>query len=116
MPILAWIAQLLWWVGAIVVDLCESGIFLYEVIWKARADPRPVYRLMRIGGHAMLAAALSVSAASWGWNLGATLWAGFIVASTLIAALALMPLSRLSLCVIPPGMVLGFAAILSALS
>ncbi len=105
------LSKLLWWIGAIVVDLIESAIFLYVVVWKARPDPRFVYQASRFAANIMLAAALALAAASWGWDIGALAWAGAVVVATLFVALALMPMPRLLLCTAPSVIVLGFIAV-----
>lgn len=115
-PLAGWVVGLLYGLGAVVVDLVECGFLLYDVVWKARDDPRRAYRAMRTGGHFMLVAALLVCAAHWGWDTGLWVWIGCVVLGTVMMIFLLRHLSRLMLGAVPPGLVLGLSLGASALS
>jgi hypothetical protein len=110
-PIAAWIVGALWRIGAITIDVFESCVLLYEVIWKTRDDSSSFYRRLRRVGFAMLALSLAVCTVDWGLDAGIAVWLACVGVSTLFVALVLMPLSRWSLCVIPQATVLILTAL-----
>ncbi len=105
------LSKLFWWIGAIVVDLIESAIFLYVVVWKDGPDSRFGYQASRFAANAMLASALALAVASWGWDIGALAWAAAVIVATLFVALVLMPMRRLLLCTAPSVIALGLIAV-----
>ncbi|HMN43769.1 MAG TPA: DUF3325 domain-containing protein [Povalibacter sp.] len=110
-PLVAWIVGALWRIGAIVIDVFESCVLLYDVIWKARDDSSALYRRLRRVGFFMLAVALALCMGDWGLDVGVAVWLACVSASTLFVALMLMPLSRWSLSVIPHATVLVLTAV-----
>lgn len=104
------------WLGFFVVELCMCTGLLYEAVWKERKDSRPIYRVFRLGGFAMLVVALMLCASRWGWDLGLLIWVGFVFAGTMVVVFVLPPLSRLALGVTPQSLVLGLAMLVRVLS